>query len=86
MGLNREYRERGTVIAECDFMIESSPFAPLCGVHAPPLELSAREGDPIRSGSIAPSRLKPRFFRSSIPPSSMPRKAPTRELDAAHDG
>jgi len=29
----------GTVVAECDFMIESSPSAPLCGAHAPPLEL-----------------------------------------------
>jgi DNA (cytosine-5)-methyltransferase 1 len=31
----------GTVVAECDFMIESSPFAPLCGAHAPPLELQS---------------------------------------------
>ena len=29
----------GTVIVECDFMIESSSSAPLRGVHAPPLEL-----------------------------------------------
>jgi DNA (cytosine-5)-methyltransferase 1 len=31
----------GTVVAECDFMIDSSPFAPLCGAHAPPLELQS---------------------------------------------
>ena len=31
----------GTVVVECDFMIESPPLSPLYGAHVPPLELQS---------------------------------------------